>query len=198
MNIAILDDYFDTLQKLPSFNKLGGHDVDVWTDHTDDVDVLVDWLAGVDVLVLFRERTAIGGPLLDRLPDLRFISMRGDYPHVDVAACARNGVVLSSNMGRGGASHPTAELTWALILASMRQIPEQMASLRRGDWQIGVGRSLHGRTLGLFGYGRIAKTVAGYAEAFGMPVQWWASEEGRARAEANGATIAANRRAFFY
>jgi D-3-phosphoglycerate dehydrogenase len=116
---------------------------------------------------------------------------------VDVDACTANGVLLSSNMAGAGANYAAAEMTLALILASYRQIPKQVASIRAGTWQMGVGRTLRGRTLGLFGYGRIAQAVAIYARAIGMTVQWWASEEGRARASADGETVAPSREAFF-
>jgi D-3-phosphoglycerate dehydrogenase len=197
MKVHILDDWFDTLRTLPSFAKLDGHDVTVWTDHTEDQDVLAERLAGAEALVLFRERTAIPGALLDRLPKLKLISQRSVYPHVDVPGCTRNGVLLCSKMGEGGFSVAAAELTLALVLASARQIPQQMASLKSGAWQMGVGQSLAGRRLGLYGYGRIAGQVAKYARALGMEVVWWASEAGRARAKADGETVAESREAFF-
>jgi len=197
MKVHILDDWFDTLRTLPSFAKLDGHDVTVWTDHTEDIDTLAERLAEAEALVLFRERTAITGALLDRLPKLQLISQRSVYPHVDVEGCTRNGVLLCSKMGGGGFSVAAAELTFALILASARQIPQQMASLKAGNWQLGVGQSLSGRRLGLYGYGKIAGQVAKYARAFGMEVVWWASEDGRARARADGETVADSREAFF-
>lgn len=197
MKLAILDDWFDTLKGLPCFSKLDGIDVTVFTDHVQDTDALAERLKDFDAIVLFRERTKISGDLLDRLPKLKLISQRSVYPHVDVEGCTRNGVLLCSNMHAGTPSYAAAEHTWALILAAMRQIPQQMQSLKSGNWQIGVGKTLHGRTLGLYGYGRIAKTVAGYAEAFGMNVVWWGSEAGRERALADGATVAVNREAFF-
>lgn len=197
MKVHILDDWFDTLRGLPCFARLAGHEVTVWTDHEPDPVRLAERIGAADALVLFRERTKIGADLLDRLPKLRLISQRSAYPHVDVAACTRNGVLLCSNMQGDAPSYAAAELTLALMLASFRQIPEQVASIRRGDWQAGVGRSLRGRTLGLYGYGRIATAVEGYARALGMRVQWWASEAGRARALADGKTVAASREAFF-
>ncbi|WP_282602904.1 D-2-hydroxyacid dehydrogenase family protein [Paracoccus sp. PARArs4] len=197
LRVHILDDWFDTLRGLPCFDLLDGHEVTVWTDHTDDEDELVRRLADAEVLVLFRERTRITRSLIARLPRLRMISQRSVYPHVDVQACSDHGVVLCSNMGSDMPSYAAAELTFGLILSAMRQIPQQMASTRAGNWQIGVGRTLRGRTLGLIGYGRIARTVAGYAEAFGMKVQWWASDEGRARAAADACDVAPDRASFF-
>ncbi|MEM9426602.1 MAG: D-2-hydroxyacid dehydrogenase family protein [Pseudomonadota bacterium] len=197
MKVHILDDWFDTLRGLPCFAMLDGHDVTVWTDHEPDPAKLAARVAEAEALVLFRERTKIGADLLDRLPNLKLISQRSVYPHVDVDACTRNGVVLSSNMHGGTPSYAAAELTLALMLASFRQIPEQVASIRAGNWMMGVGRTLRGRTLGLYGYGRIAGAVAGYAEALGMQVQWWASDAGRARAAADGKRVADSRAAFF-
>ena len=197
MKITIIDDWFDTLRGLPCFKKLDGHDVTIWNDHVEEIGVLVERLKDAECLVLFRERTKITGELLDRLPKLKLISQRSVYPHIDVEACNRNGVMLCSNMHADTPSYATAEHTWGLILASMRQIPQQMTSVKAGKWQSGVGKNLRGRRIGLYGYGRIARTVAGYANAFGMNVVWWSSESGRARALADGQTVADSREAFF-
>ena len=197
MKVHILDDWFDTLRELPCFARLADHDVTVWTDHEPDPIRLAQRVAEADALVLFRERTLIGADLLSRLPNLKLISQRSVYPHVDVDACTANNVLLCSNMHSDTPSYAAAEMTLALILASYRQIPQQVASIRAGDWQMGVGRTLRGRTLGLYGYGRIARAVAGYAKAIGMNIQWWASEDGRARAAADGETVAPSRTAFF-
>ncbi len=197
MKIHILDDWFDTLRSLPCFEKLSGHDVTVWTDHVEDTEALAERLQEAEVLVLFRERTKVTRALLEKLPNLRLISQRSVYPHVDVPACTDQGVLLCSNMHGGTPSYAAAELTWALIMAGMRDLPAQMASVKAGHWQAGVGKTLRGRQLGLYGYGRIARAVAGYAEAFGMNVVWWSSEEGRARAQADDAQVAPSREAFF-
>jgi len=197
MRVAILDDWFDTLRTLPSFAKLAAHDVTVWNDHVADVAVLAERLADADALVLIRERTAIGAALLERLPNLRLISQRSVYPHIDVAACTRLGIVVSSDLHAGSPSYATAELTWALVLAAMRQLPQQVASLRAGTWQAGVGSTLLFKTLGVYGYGRIGKVIAEYGRAFGMHVVIWARAESRARAEADGWKVAASREAFF-
>ncbi len=197
MKVTIIDDWFDTLRGLPCFEKLNGHDVTIWTDHVEETEALVERLHDTECLVLFRERTRITGELLDRLPKLKLISQRSVYPHIDVEACTRNGVMLCSNMHADTPSYATAEHTWGLILAAMRQIPQQMASAKAGTWQSGVGKNLRGRTIGLYGYGRIARTVAGYADAFGMNVVWWSSESGRARALADGQQVAESREAFF-
>ncbi|WP_170606291.1 D-2-hydroxyacid dehydrogenase family protein [Ruegeria arenilitoris] len=197
MKVHILDDWFDTLRGLPCFDKLAGHDITVWTDHVESSTELAARLRDAEVLVLFRERTNVTRELLTQLPNLRLISQRSVYPHVDVQACTDNRVLLCSNMHGGTPSYAAAELTWALIMAGMRDLPAQMASVKAGCWQAGVGKTLRGRQLGLYGYGRIARTVAGYAEAFGMSVVWWSSDAGRARATADGAIIAPNREAFF-
>lgn len=197
MRVHILDDWFDTLRGLPCFAKLKDHEVTVWTTHEPDPARLAARISSAECLVLFRERTAVGPDLLSRLPDLRLISQRSVYPHVDVPACTARKVLLCSNMQSDTPSYAAAELTLALILGSFRQIPQQAASLRAGAWQMGVGRTLRGRVLGLYGYGRIAGAVADYAAALGMQVQWWGSEAGRARAAADGRTVAASREAFF-
>ena len=197
MKVHILDDWFDTLRGLPCFEKLDGHDVTVWTDHEPDPEKLSIRIKDADALVLFRERTKIGADLLTRVPNLKLISQRSVYPHIDVDACTANDVLLCSNMHSDTPSYAAAEMTLALILASYRQIPQQAASIKAGQWQSGVGRSLRGRTLGLYGYGRIAGAVATYAKALGLNIQWWSSEAGRARASADGETVAASRHDFF-
>ena len=197
MRVAILDDYFDTLRTLDCFARLDGHDVTVWTDHVQDVDLLAERLDGTEALVLIRERTVIDAALLDRLPDLRLISQRSVYPHIDVEVCTRLGIVVSSDLHQGSPSFATAELTWGLVIAALRRIPQQMASLRAGRWQEGVGRSLRGRTLGLFGYGRIAQVAAGLARAFDMPVLVWAREESRRRAAEDGLEVATSQQVLF-
>ena len=197
MKVHILDDWFDTLRGLPSFAKLSGHEVTVWNDHQEDVDTLAARLAQAEALVLFRERTPITAALLARLPNLKLISQRSVYPHVDVAACTDNSVLLCSNMHAGTPSAAAAEHTFALILASARQLPQQMASMQAGRWQLAPGQTLAGRRIGLYGYGRIGKQVAHYARAFGMEVVWWGSQDGRARAVADGQEVAESRNAFF-
>ena len=160
MKVTILDDYHDTVRTLACFRKLDGHAVTIWNDHLQDVDGLAARLAETQALVLIRERTKIRTPLLERLPNLRLVSQRSVYPHIDIDTCTRLGIIVSSGLHPGTPSYATAELTWALILASVRQIPQQMACLRAGNWQIGVGTTLRGKTLGLYGYGRIARAVA--------------------------------------
>jgi D-3-phosphoglycerate dehydrogenase len=197
MKIAILDDYFDTLHTLACFSKLDGHEVTVWNDHTQDTDALAARLKDTEVLVLIRERTQIRAPLLERLEALRLISQRSVYPHIDIDACTRLGVIVSSNQHADSPSFATAELTWGLIIAAMRQIPQQMAALQAGTWQIGVGNSLHGKTLGIYGYGRIGATVAGYGKTFGMNVLVWAREASREHARRDGYALAQSKQMFF-
>ena len=197
MNVAILDDYHDTLRTLECFRKIAGHEISIWTDHVQDVDALAERLRDTEALVLIRERTEIRAPLLERLGRLRLISQRSSYPHIDVTACTRLGVVVSSSQHPGTPSYAAAELTWALVLAAMRQIPQQMASLRAGRWQIGVGDTLRGKTLGIYGYGRIGSVVAGYGGAFGMNVLVWGSARSRQRAQEDGCAAAPSRNAFF-
>ncbi len=197
MKVSILDDYHDTLRTLACFQKLQGHDVEIWTDHVQDVDALAERLKETEALVLIRERTKIAAPLLDRLDKLRLISQRSVYPHIDIAACTRRDVIVSSNMHSDTPSYAAAELTWALVLAAMRQIPQQVDSMKAGRWQMGVGDSVRGKTLGIFGYGRIGGVVAGYGKAFGMKVLVWSREESLARARADGYAIAVSKDAFF-
>jgi len=193
VQIAILDDYHDTLKTLPCFDKLSGHDVRIWTDHVDDVAMLAERLRDTEALVLIRERTAVRAPLLERLPHLRLISQRSVFPHIDVDACTRLGIVVSSDQHPGTPSYAAAELTWGLVLAAARQIPQQMAALRSGRWQIGVGQSLRGKVLGIHGYGRIGRVVAEYGRAFGMRVLAWGGDGSRARAREDGTGVAASR-----
>ncbi len=201
MKITILDDTLDTVRTLPGFRKMARHEVKIWTDHTRDVDVLAQRLKDTEALVLIRERTPIGAALLDRLPKLRLISQLSVYPHIDVDACTRRGVIVSSNLYPGAPAyatlHATAELTWALVLAAMRRIPQQMASLRAGKWQTAVGLAVRNRTLGICGYGRIGSVVAGYGKAFGMKVQVWGRENSLARAAADGYTANPSKQALF-
>ncbi len=197
MKISILDDYHDTLRTLPCFAKLAGHDVTIWNDHVQDVDILAERLREAEVLVLFRERTKIRAPLLERLPKLRLISQRSVYPHIDVDACTRLGIVLSSSQHPGTPSYAAAEITWALVLAGMRQLPQQVAALKQGRWQIAIGNSLRGKTLGIYGYGRIGMVIAGWGKAFDMTVQIWAREKTMAEARADGYATAASKEAFF-
>jgi D-3-phosphoglycerate dehydrogenase / 2-oxoglutarate reductase len=197
MKISILDDYHDTLRTLECFTKLSGHAVEVWNDHVQDVDALAERLREAEALVLIRERTEIRGPLLHRLPKLRLISQRSVYPHIDIDACTKLGVVVSSSMHPGAPSYAAAELTWALVLAAMRQLPQQVAALKAGRWQVGVGHTLRGKTLGVYGYGRIGSAVAGYGAAFGMNVWVWARSSSRERARSDGYTVAPSREALF-
>jgi D-3-phosphoglycerate dehydrogenase / 2-oxoglutarate reductase len=197
MRITILDDYFDTLRTLPCFRKLDGHQVDIWNDHVQDVDALAERLKATEVLVLIRERTEIRAPLLERLDRLRLISQRSVYPHIDLDACTRRGVIVSSDQHPGSPSYAAAELTWGLILAAMRQIPRQVRSLQAGTWQIGVGSTLRGKTLGIHGYGRIGSAVAGFGKAFGMPVLVWAREASRQRAQGDGYAIPSSQAALY-
>jgi D-3-phosphoglycerate dehydrogenase len=197
VRVAVLDDYFDTLRTLDCFSKLDGHEVTVWTDHVQDVDALASRLADTEALVLIRERTQIREPLLEQLPTLRLISQRSVYPHIDIDACTRLGVVVCSDLHSSTPSYAAAELTWGLVLAATRLIPQQMASMRAGRWQTAMGRTVLSKTLGIYGYGRIGKVVAGYGAAFGMKVVAWGGEGSLSRAAADGVATASSKESFF-
>jgi D-3-phosphoglycerate dehydrogenase / 2-oxoglutarate reductase len=197
VNVTILDDYFDTLRTLDCFGKLKGHDVTIWNDHVQDTDRLAERLKDTEALVLIRERTQIRTPLLERLPKLKLISQRSVYPHIDIDACTRLGIVVSSSQHADTPSYATAELTWGLVLSAARMIPQQVNSLKAGNWQFGIGATIRGKTFGAYGYGRISAVVAGYARAFGMKVMVLAREASMAKARADGLETAASKAAFF-
>jgi D-3-phosphoglycerate dehydrogenase / 2-oxoglutarate reductase len=197
LRISILDDYEDTLRTLTCFSKLDGYDVTIWNDHVQDVDVLAERLKDAEALVLIRERTEIRAALLQRLSKLRLISQRSVYLHIDIDECTRLGVVVSSSQHLDTPSYATAELTWGLVLAAARRIPQQMAALKAGRWQTGVGTTLRGKTLGIYGYGRIGSVVAGYGKAFGMRVLVLAREASLPRARGDGYAVAQSKDAFF-
>jgi D-3-phosphoglycerate dehydrogenase len=184
LNITILDDYCDLVRTLHCVALVRDHHLDVHTDCERNLDVLADRLKDTDALVLLRERTPVRAELLARLPR-----------HVDLAACTERGIVLCSEHAR--TSYATAELTWGLIIAAMRRIPQQMARLKSGQWQSQAGSVLRGRTLGIYGYGRIGKQVAGYGKAFGMRVLVWSREKSREQARADGCEVAASREVLF-
>jgi D-3-phosphoglycerate dehydrogenase len=203
MKIAILDDFQDAVRMLDAFKLLDGHDVKVFTNSTRGIGQLAIRLAPFDALVLIRERTTFPATLLAKLPNLKLISQTGKLAgHVDVAAATRHNIAIAEGVGSPVAP---AELTWALIMAASRKIVPYASNLKDGLWQIasihqpfnGLGRVLKGRTLGIWGYGRIGKMVAGYAEAFGMSVLVWGSEASRAAAVADGREAADSRDSFF-
>jgi len=197
MRVTILDDYHDTLRTLACFQKLAPHEVKVWNDHVQDTDALAERLKDTEALVLIRERTKIRAPLIERLGKLKLISQRSVYPHIDIDACTKRGIVVSSNMHPGTPSYATSEMTWGLILAAAREIPQNVAALKAGKWQVGVGSTLRGKYLGIFGYGRIGAEVAKVGSAFGMKVLVWAREESRKKAAAHGHGVAASKEQFF-
>jgi D-3-phosphoglycerate dehydrogenase len=197
MKIAILDDYANVVRDLPCFRKLEGHDVTVWNDQTADQGVLADRLKETEILVLLRERTAIRAPLIERLQKLKLISQRNVYPHIDIDACTRHGILVCSTTPPMTAFHAAAELTWGLIIASLRRIPQENAALKSGRWQSSAGLDMQGSTLGIFGYGRIGALLARYAKAFEMKPMAWGREGSHSRARADGVEIAASREALF-
>ncbi len=195
MKIAILDDYQDACRTLDAWGKLAGHDVTVFRDTLTDDDALVARLRDFEGLVLIRERTRLPASVLERLPKLRALSQTGKAgAHIDVAACKRLGIAILEG---SGSPYATSELTWALVLASMRRIPQEVENLKRGGWQQSVGRALRGRTLGIYGFGKIGSVVAGYGKAFGMKVLVWGREGSLERAKALGFEAAPSREALF-
>ena len=207
MNIIILDDYQDAVRKLRCATKLELLNAKVFTNTVKGIGQLSIRLRDAEVLVLIRERTHFPRQLLEKLPKLKLISQTGKVgSHIDVAACTKLGIAVAEGVGSPVAP---AELTWALIMASMRRLPQYIGNLKHGVWQqsglksgsmppnFGVGMVLRGRTLGIWGYGRIGQLLAGYGKAFGMQVQVWGSEASRLRAVADGFTTADSREAFF-
>jgi D-3-phosphoglycerate dehydrogenase len=203
MKIAILDDYQDAVRSLDCFHLLDGHDVKVFTNSARGVGQLAVRLAPFDALVLIRERTALSRALLGKLPNLKLISQTGKVSgHVDVAAATEHGIAIAEGVGSPVAP---AELAWALIMAAGRRIVPYASNLKDGLWQTasvnpqlnGLGRSLKGRTLGIWSYGKIGKLVAGYGKAFGMRVLVWGGDKSRQAALADGFEATATREALF-
>lgn len=203
MKIAILDDYQDIVRHLDCFRLLDGHDVKVFTNSARGVGQLAIRLAPFDVLVLNRERTVLSRPLLNRLPNLRLISQTGKVSgHIDTDAALARDITITEGVGDPTA---TAELTWALIMASSRKLPQYLANLKQGLWQTSstlpdqnsLGAVLKGKTLGIWGYGRIGRLVAGYGRAFGMTVMIWGSDASRTVAVRDGHLACASSEDFF-
>jgi D-3-phosphoglycerate dehydrogenase len=203
MKIAILDDYQDAVRQLECFKLLDGHEVKVFTNSSRGLGQLAIRLASFDALVLIRERTTFPAALLAKLPNLKLISQTGKVSgHVDVAAATAHRIAIAEGVGSPVAP---AELTWALVMAASRRIVPYAGNLKDGLWQMasinpqlnGLGRVLKGRTLGIWGYGKIGRLVAGYGKAFGMKVLVWGREPSRQQALADGHAAAATREAFF-
>jgi D-3-phosphoglycerate dehydrogenase len=207
MNIVILDDYQDAVRKLRCAEKLEAYPAKVFTNTVKGVGQLSIRLRDADVLVLIRERTVVTRQLIEKLPRLKLIAQTGRVGnHLDVNACTERGIAVAEGVGSPVA---TAELTWALILAAMRRIPQYVSNLKHGAWQqaglkaaampsnFGLGMVLRGKTLGVWSYGRIGQMVAGYGRAFGMRVVVWGSDESRARAAADGFDVATSKTALF-
>jgi D-3-phosphoglycerate dehydrogenase / 2-oxoglutarate reductase len=195
MHVIIPDDYQDAVRGLACFPKLAGHPVTVFHDTVKDLDALAERLQPAEALILIRERTRITDALLARLPRLRLISQTGKgTAHIDLAACTRRGIAVAAGTG---SPYAPAELTWALVLAALRHISQEVARLRAGQWQATLGTGLRGRTLGIWGYGRIGSLVASYGRAFAMNVLVWGREGSLSRARADGYATAADRRSLF-
>ncbi len=207
MNIVILDDYQDAVRKLPCAARLEPYPAKVYTNTIKGVGQLAVRLRDADVIVLIRERTHLTRALIEKLPRLKLVAQTGRIgSHIDIQACTERGIAVAEGVGSPVAP---AELTWALVLAAMRRLPQYISHLKHGAWQqsglksaamppnFGLGMVLRGRTLGIWGYGKIGQLVAGYGRAFGMNVMVWGSEASRARAEADGHVAAPSREQFF-
>ncbi len=207
MNIVILDDYQDVVRKLSCANKLEAYPAKVYTNTIKGVGQLSVRLKDAEILVLIRERTHITRQLIEKLPKLKMISQTGKIgSHVDVTACTERGIVVAE--GAGSPVAP-AEMTWALIMAAMRRLPQYINNLKHGAWQqsglkssamptnFALGQVLKGKTLGIWGYGKIGQLLASYGKAFGMRVLLWGSEASRALAVEHGFEAAASREDFF-
>lgn len=196
MKIAVVDDYQDAFRRQPAFARLAGHEVTVFTDTLADPVALGERLADAEAVVLTQQRSPLPRAALARMKALRMISQTGrNVSHIDLGACAERGVVVSA--GGAGGPEATAELCWGLILAALRHIPEEVQRLRQGHWQHTLGTGLHGRTLGIYAYGRIGSLVARVGQAFGMRVLCWGREGSMARAREAGLAVAESRAAFF-
>ena len=200
MKIAVIHDYADVLRTTRAFQRLQGHEVVVHTDAYTDPARVVEQVAGAEAVLLTQQRVPLTRWIVERLPDLRFISQTSaNVYHIDLAACTEHGVVVSAGRGGGGRTpySTTAELTWGLIIASLRHLPFEVERFKGGHWHSTVGTRLEGRTLGIYAFGHIGAAVARVGRAFGMRVVCWGREGSTARARAEGFEIAASREAFF-
>jgi D-3-phosphoglycerate dehydrogenase / 2-oxoglutarate reductase len=196
MKITVLDDYQDAFRKVAAFARLKDHEVVVYNDTEKDPQKLAERLKDADAVVLTQQRSAFPRAVVERLTKLKLVSQTGrNAYHIDLAACTQKGIVVSA--GGAGSPNPTAELTWALILASLRHIPEEVARFKSGKWQHTLGRGLNGKTLGVYACGRIGSIVAGVGRAFGMRVVCLGREGSAARAREAGYDVAASREVFF-
>jgi D-3-phosphoglycerate dehydrogenase len=196
MKIAVIDDYQDAFRKAKGFQKLNGHEVTVYTDSEKDPEKLAARLKDADAVVLTQQRSRFPRAVIERLPNLKLISQTGrNASHIDLAACAERGIIVSA--GGGGGSSPTAELTWGLILAHFRHIPEEVQRMKDGKWQATLGVGVQGKTLGVYAYGRIGSIVANVGRAFGMKVICFGREGSTSRARDAGFETTADRKAFF-
>jgi len=196
MRIAVIDDYQDAFRKLKCYARLQGHQVDVYHDTLKDPAQLAERLKEAEAVLLTQQRSPFPRALAERLPKLKLISQTGrNANHIDVAACTEHGIVVSA--GGAGNPSPTAELTWGLILAALRRIPQEVQRMREGKWQGSVGVGVEGKTLGIYAYGRIGSIVAKVGRAFGMRVVCWGREGSTGRAREAGFEVAASREAFF-
>ena len=197
MKIAVIDDYQDAFRKMKCFEKLQGHEVITYNTSEKDTVKFGQRLAGCDALVLTQQRSFLPRPFIEALPaSVKLLAQTGPrVPHIDAAACTERGIIISAS--GGGNSSPTVELTWALILASVRNLPTEVNNMQAGRWQTTAGTGLQGKTLGVYAYGKIGSGVAKVGKAFGMKVLCWGRDGSTAKARADGLDVAASREAFF-
>jgi len=195
MTITILDDYQNIISKLKCFALLNNQDVQIINTTEKDLNRLAQQLQYTDILVLIRERTTIDGALLSLLPRLKLISQTGKISnHLNLEDCTKYKVAVAEGIGSPIAP---AELTWALLMNTVRQIPQAIEGIKNGKWQINIGSTIHGKTLGIWGYGKIGQKIAQYGKVFGAKVLIWGSEASRAMAVADGFERAESKEMFF-
>lgn len=195
MKITILDDYQNAIENLKCFELLKGQNVQILHNTEKDLDKLASLISESEILVLARERTEINEELLSKLPNLKLISQTGKISkHLDIIACSKHKVAVAEGIGSPIAP---AELAWALLMNTVRQIPQSIEGMKKGNWQINIGSTIYGKTIGIWGYGKIGQRIAQYAKVFGAKVLIWGSENSRKKSIEDGFEQAETKAYFF-